>query len=53
MVLPIAVEDVKREVKLLQELEDHNTKMLFYNGVNNLTEIYNIFSFSYNFSDAR
>ncbi|KAK2426928.1 calcium-dependent protein kinase [Trifolium repens] len=32
MVLPIVVEDVKREVKILKELTDHENVVQFYNA---------------------
>lgn len=32
MILPIAVEDVKREVKILKELAGHENVVQFYNA---------------------
>ena len=32
MVLPLTVEDIKREVKILQELQGHENIVQFYNA---------------------
>ncbi|KAL5557559.1 hypothetical protein UlMin_039795 [Ulmus minor] len=40
MVLPIAVEDVKREVKILQELQGHENVVQFYNAFENDSNVY-------------
>lgn len=40
MVLPIAVEDVKREVKILQELQGHENVVQFYNACEDDSYVY-------------
>ncbi|KAL8200390.1 hypothetical protein R6Q57_011729 [Mikania cordata] len=40
MVLPIAVEDVKREVKILQELSGHENVVKFYNAFEDDSFVY-------------
>ena len=40
MVLPIAVEDVKREVKILQELTSHENVVQFYNAFEDDSYVY-------------
>lgn len=40
MVLPIAVEDVKREVKILQALKDHENVVHFHNAYEDDSYVY-------------
>lgn len=40
MVLPIAVEDVKREVKILKELAGHENVVRFYNAFDDDSYVY-------------
>lgn len=40
MVLPIAVEDVKREVKILKALKGHENVVHFYNAYEDDTYVY-------------
>jgi calcium-dependent protein kinase len=40
MVLPLAVEDVKREVKILKELTGHENVVQFYNAFEDDSYVY-------------
>lgn len=40
MILPIAVEDVKREVKILQELTGHENVVQFHNAFEDDSYVY-------------